>query len=40
MCREALEHIVSYRYNEIKGALDILKYYPQLSMDLNNESTS
>ena len=39
-CREALEHIVSYRHNEIKGALNILKHYPQLSMDLNNESTS
>jgi len=39
-CREALGCIVSNRCIEITEVLDILKYYPQLSMDLRDESTS
>ena len=38
--REVLTKIVGVRKNEIKCALTIIKYYPQLSMDLNDEFTS
>lgn len=38
--REVLEKIISERRGEIERALNIVKHYPQLSMDLNDESTS
>ena len=40
IAREALEGVISNRRNDIECALNVIKYYPQLSMDLNNEFTS
>ncbi len=39
-CREALGCIVANRRHELEAVLDILKHYPQLSLDLRNEFTS
>ena len=38
--REVLAKIVDRRSGEMKCVLDVIKYYPQLSMDLNNGFTS
>lgn len=38
--REVLTKVVSVRRNEIECALNVIKYYPQLSMDFSNEFTS
>lgn len=37
--REVLAKIVSERQGEIKCVLNVIKYYPQLSMDLDNGFT-
>lgn len=35
--RVVLAKVVSERRNEIKRVLNVIEYYPQLSMDLSNE---
>lgn len=37
--REVLEKIVDERYDELECVLNIIKYYPQLSLDLNDGTT-
>ena len=37
--RELLTKVVGERRGEIECVLNVVKHYPQLSMDLNNEST-
>jgi len=37
--RKVLEDIIYKRQGEVERVLHIIRHYPQLSMDLNNEST-